>query len=65
VPNQKGRNRKEEEAERDVVSTISFIQTNLQDSVAASRILTRTVSIKGIDIALIQDRCITRTILWA
>jgi len=69
VPNQKeeiGRGEEEEEeAERDVVSTISFIQTNLQHGIAASRILTRTVSIKGIDIALIQDRCIARTILWA
>jgi len=45
----------EEEAERDMVSTISFIQTNLQHSIAASRILTRTVSIKEIDMVLIQE----------
>jgi hypothetical protein len=36
-----------------MVSTISFIQANLQHSIAASRIITRTVSIKGIDMALI------------
>jgi len=38
-----------------MVSTISFIQTNMQHSIAASRIVTRTVSIKGIDMALIQE----------
>ena len=38
-----------------MVSTISFIQANLQHSIAASRIITRTVSIKGIDMALIQE----------
>jgi len=37
------------------VNTISFIQANLQHSIAASRIITRTVSIKGIDMALIQE----------
>jgi hypothetical protein len=36
-------------------STISFIQANLQHSIAASSILTRTVSVKGIDLALIQE----------
>jgi hypothetical protein len=44
-----------EEAIQDTVSTISFIQANLQHSIAASRILTRTVGIKGIDMALIQE----------
>ena len=44
-----------EEAIQDMVSTISFIQANLQHSIAASRILTRTVGIKGIDMALIQE----------
>jgi hypothetical protein len=34
---------------------ISFIQANLQHSIAASRILTRTVGVKGIDVALIQE----------
>jgi len=34
-----------------MVSTISFIQANLQHSIAASRIITRTVSVKGIDMA--------------
>jgi hypothetical protein len=38
-----------------MVSTISFIQANLQHRVAASRIFTRTVSDKGIDMALIQE----------
>ena len=33
--------------------TISFIQANLQHSNAASRILSRTVSFKGTDMALI------------
>ena len=32
---------------------ISFIQANLQHSIAASRILSRTVSVKEIDMALI------------
>jgi len=43
-----------EEAELVMVSTISFIQANLQHRIAASRILTRTEGIKGIDMALIQ-----------
>jgi hypothetical protein len=38
-----------------MVSTISFIQSNLQHSIAASRILARTVSIEGMDMALIQE----------
>ena len=38
-----------------MVSAISFIQANLQHSFAASSILTRTVGIKGIDLALIQE----------
>ena len=37
------------------MGTISFIQANLQHSIAASRIITRTVRIKGIDMALIQE----------
>jgi hypothetical protein len=37
------------------MSTISFIQANLQHSIAASSILTRTVGVKGIDMALIQE----------
>ena len=39
----------------DMVSTISFIQANLQHSIAASRLLSRAVSIKEIDMALIQE----------
>jgi len=38
-----------------MVSTISFIQANLQHSIAASGILTRTVGIKEIDLALVQE----------
>ena len=60
VLNQKGRNRmrreKEEEgAECDMISTISFIQAKMQHSTAASRILTRTVSVTGIVRALIKE----------
>jgi hypothetical protein len=38
-----------------MASAISFIQANLQHSIAASRMLTRTAGIKGIDMALIQE----------
>jgi len=38
-----------------MVSTISFIQANLQHSTFASSILCRMVSAKGIDMALIQE----------
>jgi len=38
-----------------MVSTISFIQANLQHSIAASGVLTRTVGVKGIDVALVQE----------
>jgi len=38
-----------------MVSTISFIQANLEHSIAASGILTRTIGVKGIDMALIQE----------
>ena len=37
------------------MSTISFIQANLQHSTAASSILTRTVGGTGIDVALIKE----------
>ena len=37
-----------------MASTISFIQANLQHSIAASRIFTRTVGVRGIDVTLIQ-----------
>jgi hypothetical protein len=45
----------EEEAKWSMVSTISFIRANLQHRIAASRIFTRTVGVKGIDMALIQE----------
>jgi hypothetical protein len=38
-----------------MVSTISFIQANLQHSIAASGIFTRTEGVKGVDVALIQE----------
>ena len=38
-----------------MMSTISFIQANLQHSIAASRVLSRTLAVKGIDMALIQE----------
>jgi len=38
-----------------MVSTISFIQANLQHSIVASGILTRTVSVEGVDVALVQE----------
>jgi len=44
-----------EEANSAMVSTISFVQANLRHSIAASRILTRTIGVKGIDMALIQE----------
>ena len=37
------------------MSNISFIQANLQHSIAASRIITRLVSDKGMDMALVQE----------
>ena len=40
-------------SERVMVSTISLIQANLKHRTAASRVLTRTVAVKGIDMALI------------
>jgi len=48
---------KEEEEEADVgmVSTTSFIQANLQHSTAASRVISRTVCIQGIDVTLTQE----------
>ena len=45
----------EEEAEWVMARAFSFIQANLQHSIAASGIFTRTVGIKGIDMALVQE----------
>jgi len=44
-----------EEAEVSMVSTLSFIQANLQHSIAASRVISRTVCVQGIDVSLIQE----------
>ena len=38
-----------------MVSTTSFIQANVQHSIAASRVLSGTVAVKGIDLALLQE----------
>jgi len=38
-----------------MVSTITFIQGNLQHSIAASGILTRTVGVEGVDVALVHE----------
>jgi hypothetical protein len=38
-----------------MVSTISFIHANVQNSIAASRVLTRTAFVKGINMAIIQE----------
>jgi hypothetical protein len=38
-----------------MVNTNTFIQANLQYSIAASGILTRKAGVKGIDMALIQE----------
>jgi len=37
------------------MSTISFLEANLQHSIAAARVISRIVSVKGIDMALIQE----------
>ena len=42
-------------AECVTVSTISFIQAKLQHSIATSRVLTRTVGVIGVDMALKQE----------
>ena len=55
VLSRRGRNKKEEKAEQIMVSTISFIQANVQHSIAASGVLTRTVGIRGIDMAEVQE----------
>ena len=55
VLGRRGRNKKEEEAERIMVSTISFNQANLQHKIAASGDFNRIVGIKGIDMALVQE----------
>ena len=44
-----------EEAEVGMVSTISFIQYNLQHSFSAFEVISRRVWVEGIDVALIQE----------
>ena len=55
----------EEEAEVGMVSTISFIQANLQHSIAVSTVISRTVCVKGIHVALIRNRGIARAMSGA
>jgi len=38
-----------------MVSSISFVQANLQHSIAESRVLPRTGNVEGIDMVLIQE----------
>jgi len=52
IPNQT--ERKEDVGDR--VSTISFIQANLQHNMAVSRIFSRTAVVKGKDTTLIQEK---------
>ena len=53
--NKKKAEEEEEEAKSDIVSTISFIQDNVQHSIATSRAFTRTVVVQGIYTALIKE----------
>jgi len=48
-----------------LVSTISFIQANLERSIAASRILTRTLDVKGIDMAQYRSHGIVEAVSGA
>ena len=45
-----------------MLSYRSFVQANLQHSSAESRVISRTVSVKGIDMAPIQDRGTARAV---
>ena len=56
VLSRRGRKKKGEEAERIMVSTISFIQANLQHGIATYGVLIRTVGVKGIHMALVQEQ---------
>jgi hypothetical protein len=38
-----------------MVSNTSFIQDNMWHSIAASRVLSRTLNVKGTDMALLQE----------
>jgi hypothetical protein len=51
--------KKEEEAVGDMVSTISFIQANLQHNMDVSRILSRTAVVKVIDTMLTQGKVVS------
>lgn len=44
-----------EEAESDTAGTTSLIEANLQNSIAVSRFLSRTVSVTGIDTTLLLE----------
>ena len=57
--------KEKEEAESDMVCTTSFIQANLQHSIADSKVLSRTVSVKEIDMALMEELWYARAVLGA
>jgi len=61
--NQRGRSKeemeveeKEQESELDMASVSSFMQANLQHSFAASKFISRAVSVKGMYMTLIQEQ---------
>jgi hypothetical protein len=47
--------KKNEEAECDMLCNTSSISANLQHNIAALRVLTRTVSVKGTDMVLTEE----------
>jgi len=60
APNQRRRSKgdtrkRKRRLKMDTVSTISFVHANLQHSIAVSRVISRTVCVKGIYVALIQE----------
>jgi len=60
----KGEMEEEEEVEVGMMSMISFIQANLQHSIAASSFISRTVCVKGINVALIQKPWYHKGYIW-
>ena len=61
APNQRGgskgdtKEEEEEEEAEDGCGTVSFIQANLQHRIAVSRVISRTVCVKGIYVAMTQE----------
>jgi hypothetical protein len=54
IRKKEGEEEEEKKAERAMVSKVSFIQANLQHNISASRIITRTGSVKRIHMTQIQ-----------